>query len=97
MFFFDISEVNIITIVVNVNVAAAVIVAIIGLNLLIGNHYFPPDTKPQIIANYFRFLENKLDTHNFRVIIVGDFNTPGFDWKFGLTLPNSHYYCDVMF
>jgi hypothetical protein len=24
-----------------------------GLNLLIGNHYFPPDTKPEIIANYF--------------------------------------------
>jgi hypothetical protein len=63
-----------------------------GLNLLIGNHYFPPDTKPEIIANYFRFLENKIDTHNFRVIVVGDFITPGFDWKFGLSLPNSHYY-----
>jgi hypothetical protein len=47
--------------------------------LLIGNHYFPPDTKPEIITNYFRFLENKLDTHNFRAIIVGNFNTPGFD------------------
>jgi hypothetical protein len=53
---------------------------------------FPPDTKPEIIANYFRFLENKLDTHNFRVIMVGDFNTPGFDWKCGLSLSNSHYY-----
>jgi hypothetical protein len=27
-----------------------------GLNLIIGNHYFPPDTKPENIANYFRFL-----------------------------------------
>jgi hypothetical protein len=27
-----------------------------GLNLLIGNHYFLPDTKPEVIANYFRFL-----------------------------------------
>ncbi|PNF20040.1 hypothetical protein B7P43_G05817 [Cryptotermes secundus] len=63
-----------------------------GLNLLIGNHYFPPDANPENIANYFRFLENNLDTHNFRVIMVGDFNAPGFDWKSGLALPNSHYY-----
>jgi hypothetical protein len=24
--------------------------------------------------------------------MIGDFNTPGFDWKNGLSLPNSHYY-----
>jgi endonuclease/exonuclease/phosphatase (EEP) superfamily protein YafD len=48
-----------------------------GLNQLIVNHYFFPDTKPENIANYFRFLENNLDTHNFRVIMVGDFNAPG--------------------
>jgi hypothetical protein len=60
--------------------------------LLIENYYFPPDAKPENIANYFRFLENYLDTHNFRVIMVGDFNAPGFDWKSGLSLPNSHYY-----
>jgi hypothetical protein len=29
-----------------------------GLNLLIGNHYFPPDSKPEAVTNYFRFLEN---------------------------------------
>jgi hypothetical protein len=38
-------------------------------NLLIGNH-FPPDTKPEIIASYFRCLENKMDSHNFRVIVL---------------------------
>jgi hypothetical protein len=63
--------------------------------LLIGNHYFSPDVKPDTIANYFRSLENKLDTHNFRVIIIGDFNAPDFDWKRGLSLPNSHYYCKI--
>jgi hypothetical protein len=26
--------------------------------------------------------------------MVGDFNTPGFDWKRGLPLPNS-YYCSI--
>jgi hypothetical protein len=24
--------------------------------------------------------------------MVGDFNAPGFDWRSGLSLPNSHYY-----
>jgi hypothetical protein len=31
------------------------------LILLIGNHYFPPGTKLQITANYFRFLEKTFD------------------------------------
>jgi hypothetical protein len=60
--------------------------------LLIGNNYFPPDSKPENIANYFRFLENYLDTHNFRVIMVGNFNAPGFDWNSDLALRNSHHY-----
>jgi hypothetical protein len=41
-----------------------------GLNLLIGNHYFPLDVIPENITNYFRSLENNLDTHNFRLIMV---------------------------
>jgi hypothetical protein len=60
--------------------------------LLIGNRYFSPDTKPEVITDYFRLLENKLDTNNFRVILLGDFNAPGFNWGRGLPLPNSHYY-----
>jgi hypothetical protein len=63
-----------------------------GLNLLIGIRYFPPDTKPEIITNYVRFLENNLDTQNFRVILMGDFNTSRFDWKRGLSQANCHYY-----
>jgi hypothetical protein len=51
-----------------------------------------PDAKPENIANFFRFLENCLETHNFLVIMVGDFNVPGFDWKSGMFLRNSHYY-----
>jgi hypothetical protein len=63
-----------------------------GFALLIGNHYFPPDIKPEIIGNYFRFSENKLNTYNFIVIMVGDFITPGFDLKRDLSLPKPHYY-----
>ncbi|PNF43033.1 hypothetical protein B7P43_G08782 [Cryptotermes secundus] len=61
-------------------------------NLIIGNHYFSPDTKLEVIANYFRSLEDRLDTKNFRVVIVGDFNAPGFDWNHGLAVPDCHYY-----
>jgi hypothetical protein len=54
------------------------------LNLLTANHYFPLDTKPEVIINYFRFLENKSDTQNFWVNMSADFNTPGFDWNHSL-------------
>jgi hypothetical protein len=37
-----------------------------GISILIGIHYFPPDTKPEVITDYFRHLENTLDTNNTR-------------------------------
>jgi hypothetical protein len=58
-----------------------------GYNLLIGNHYFPPDTSVDTIKQYFC----SLDTYNFQVL-VGDFNVPGFDWKLGLSSSSSYYY-----
>jgi hypothetical protein len=59
--------------------------------MLIGNHYFSPDTKPEVITNYFRHLENCLDTNNIRVNLLGDFNAPGFKWESGTLLPKSHF------
>jgi hypothetical protein len=53
--------------------------AVDGESLLISNHYFPPDTSPNKIFNYFSSFENKLDTTSYRVILTEDFNTPGFD------------------
>jgi endonuclease/exonuclease/phosphatase (EEP) superfamily protein YafD len=47
--------------------------------MLIGNHYFSPETKPEVISAYFHNLENILDTNNTRVILLGDFNAPGFN------------------
>jgi hypothetical protein len=41
-----------------------------GLNLLNSNLYFRPDTKPEMVTIYFRFVENKLDTWNFHVIMI---------------------------
>jgi hypothetical protein len=60
--------------------------------MLTGNHYFSPDTKPEVITNYFRHLENSLDTNNIRVILLGDYNAPGFNWESGAPLPKCHYY-----
>jgi len=40
-----------------------------------------------IIVNYFSLLENKLDPKNYKVILMGDFNTLDFDWECSLSLP----------
>jgi hypothetical protein len=56
--------------------------------LLVGNHYLLSGTKPEISLKYFGgflFLENKLDTYNFPVM-VGDFNAAGFYWRHGICL-----------
>jgi hypothetical protein len=63
-----------------------------GENLLIGNHNFPPDALPTTIVNYFSFLESKLDTINYGIILLGDFNTPSFNWECRLPLPKCCYY-----
>jgi hypothetical protein len=54
-----------------------------GINLLIGNHYFASDIAVDTIKQSFCSLENILHTYNFRVLVVGNFNVPGFDWKLG--------------
>jgi hypothetical protein len=66
-----------------------------GPNLLIGNNYFSPDVKPDIICEYFSHLENKLDSTNYRVILLGDFDVPGFDWEGGLPRENCQFYSKV--
>jgi endonuclease/exonuclease/phosphatase (EEP) superfamily protein YafD len=45
-------------------------------NLLIGNHYFAPGSDVKITENNLNLLEQNLNTHQYRVIIFGDFNVP---------------------
>jgi hypothetical protein len=52
---------------------------VIGIKLLIGNFYFSPDTKLEVIIDYFCLLESIQDTNNFFVILLGDFSAPGFN------------------
>jgi hypothetical protein len=66
-----------------------------GFNLLIGNHYFSPHTDIKIIENYFNSLEIKLNPQNFHVVLLGDFNVPGFDWANGFPQANLHYYTKI--
>jgi hypothetical protein len=63
-----------------------------NVNRPIGNHYFPPDCNVTIIDNYLNSLEGNLNAHQHRVIILGDFNTPNYDWINGAPFPNSFYY-----
>jgi hypothetical protein len=51
----------------------------------------PPDIKVGIIKNYLNFLENRLDTLNYRAILLGDFSAPGFDWNCCLLPQNCHF------
>jgi hypothetical protein len=37
----------------------------------------------------------KLNPQNFRVVLLGDFNVPGFDWENGFPQANSHYYTKI--
>jgi hypothetical protein len=57
----------------------AEILAVDGINVLIANHYFSPDTKQEVITDCFCHLENTLDTNNTRVILLGDLSAPGFN------------------
>jgi hypothetical protein len=63
-----------------------------GSNLLTGTHYFPPNTDAKVIENYFNSLETNLTPQNFRVVLIGDFNFPGYDWINGFPQANSHYH-----
>jgi hypothetical protein len=58
-------------------------------------NYFTPATKPEVIINYSCLLENRLDAHNSCITMAGDFNTHGFDWKRGLSLPNRHFALNI--
>jgi hypothetical protein len=63
-----------------------------GRNLLTDNYYFTPHIKADIIKNYLNFLVNRLDTLNYRVILFGHFNAPGFYSNCGLRSPNCYFY-----
>jgi hypothetical protein len=49
----------------------------------------------KIIKNYFNLLENKLNSQNLRVVLLGDFNVPSYDWVSGLPHANTHYYKEL--
>jgi hypothetical protein len=66
-----------------------------GLNLLVGNYYFSPNTDVKVIENYFNSLNIKLNPQNFRVVLLGDFNVSGFDWANGFPQLDSHYYTKI--
>jgi hypothetical protein len=44
------------------------------LSLLTGNNYFPLNAKHETIDNYFQLSGNRLEAHNFHVIMAEDSN-----------------------
>jgi hypothetical protein len=47
------------------------------------------------LLNKINSFEIKFNPQNFRVILLGDFNVPGFDWANGFPQANSHYYTKI--
>ncbi|KAL1448018.1 hypothetical protein WDU94_005661, partial [Cyamophila willieti] len=62
--------------------------------LIIGNSYIPGSTHPQVVENYCNFLlsyesfVNNIGITCTRLLVLGDFNLPLFDWATGVSL---HY------
>jgi hypothetical protein len=61
------------------------------VNLPPGNNYFFRDTKPEVTTDCGHIL----DTNSFKVVLLGDFNSPGFNWESGPRLPSWHYYSNL--
>jgi hypothetical protein len=65
-----------------------------GCNLLTCSHCFPSGIKVDILQSYFNRVENFLDTHNFRVAFIGDFNIRSSDCEHGSCTSNWHCYSE---
>jgi hypothetical protein len=59
------------------------------LSVKIGNHYFPPDCNVTIIDYYLKFLEQILNARQYRVIMLGNFSVPIYEWNNGAPFPSS--------
>lgn len=63
-----------------------------GINLLIGNCYFSPDTRPEKLTEFFDDVGKKLEVGRYRVLILGDFNVAGVNWTDNTFNEYSHFY-----
>lgn len=53
------------------------------LTLLIGNHYFHPRIETNLLQNYSDFISDAVDISMYKIICVGDYNMPEFNWDIG--------------
>lgn len=59
--------------------------------LLLGNHYFPPDINVSIVQQYCDFLRDSIDISKYKVLLVGDYNLPKFNWEMGYSCHDNSY------
>ena len=52
-------------------------------------------SKPDVILQYYRFLEQNIDKKSYSILLIGDFNASSFDWERGLVLPNCCFYSQL--
>ncbi|KAL1446875.1 hypothetical protein WDU94_010915 [Cyamophila willieti] len=58
---------------------------------LIGNHYLPCNIDTDLIERYSRFLIQHIDISSFKVICLGDYNLPEFNWSLGVSDNDNSY------
>lgn len=56
--------------------------------LILGNHYLPPNINTDLLKEYADFLVENIDVSSNKLLLVGDFNVPKFDWVLGIS---NHY------
>lgn len=61
-------------------------------NCLVSCSYFAPSVHPRVLETYLETLAEKIDFTRYRVLMVGDFNAPGYDWLDRSFDPKCNYY-----
>jgi hypothetical protein len=56
-----------------------------------GNHYFPPDSKLDVITKYFCSLEKHSSSKNHCDSLIEDFSVRNTDWQGEFCVPNSYF------
>lgn len=60
-------------------------------SLLIGNNYLPPTVSTDVLQRYADFLSCNIDISLYKILCVGDFNLPKFNWYLGLSEHDNSY------
>lgn len=62
-----------------------------NFSLLVGNHYIPCNINTHILDDYCNFIIDNINISSYKIICIGDFNCPRFDWSLGISTNINSY------